>query len=89
MVFRYRVGTHNDGKPKWKYLADDEDCLWEKECMRRSCQLLVRYQGKTKTKDGDLREKDINCDSVYMKNVIPKVGKVRTKTYLMHHRPRG
>ena len=88
LVFRYRVGADKSGKPKWAYIADDEDLLWEKEQMR-TCQLRVRYQGKTKTKDGDLRIKDVNCDSDYMKNVMPKVGKVRSQTYLVYHRPRG
>ena len=83
------MGVDKQGEPKWKYIAEDEEYLWEKERIRCTCQLLVCYQGKTKTMDGNLREKDINCDSVYMKNVMPKVGKVRTKTYLKHHRPRG
>ena len=88
LVFRHRVGTDKQGKPQWKYIADDEVILWKKDRMR-AFQLLVRYQGKTQKKDGDLREKDINCDSDYMKNVMPKVGKVRTQTYLVYHRPRG
>ena len=76
LVFRYRVGADKDGKPGWAYFANDEDVLWEKERMR-ACQLRVRYQGKTKNTDGNLRIEDVNCDSDYMNNVMPKVGKVR------------
>ena len=88
LVFRYSLGPDKNGKPKWAYFADDEDVLWEKERMR-ACQLRVRYQGKTKEKDGDPRVKDVNCDSDYMKNVMPKVGKVRKQTYSVYHRPHG
>ena len=59
LVFRYRTGVSKDGKPKWKYITDDDEYLWNKDCMR-----------------------SFNCDSDYMKSVMPKVEKVRTQNLL-------
>ena len=86
LVFRHRVGTNKDGSAKYKYIIDDDNYLWAMDRMR-ACELRVRYQGKTKTKDGDAIVRDVNCDSKYMDAVMPKVGKVRSQNLLITSSP--
>ena len=76
LVIRHYGPPGNDGKPKAKYIVADNHVLPTADCMRSGYTLMVRYQGETKTKDGDLHEVDINCNSDYMSEVMPKVGKV-------------
>ena len=81
LVFPHRVGTNKDGSAKYKCIMDNDDYLWAMDRMR-ACELRVRYQGKTKTKEGDAIVRDVSCDSKYMDRVMPKVGKVRSQNLL-------
>ena len=83
LVFRYYV-TGKDGKKKPKYITDEDDILPHADRMRGRYTLMVRYQGKTKKCDGDAITKDVSCNSEYMADVMPKVGKVRDLPYFMN-----
>jgi len=41
----------------------------------RGYTLVVKYKGKKSGQEGDKREVDVSCDSTFMKEVMPEVGK--------------
>ena len=42
---------------------------------------MVKYKGKKAGQEGDKREVDISCDSTFMKEVMPEVGKAIREAY--------
>jgi len=42
---------------------------------------MVKYKGKKADQEGDKREVDVSCDSTFMKEVMPGVGKAIHAAY--------
>ena len=65
-----------NGKQKTKYLRDDTALL--PDLSLGGYTLVAMYQGG---KEGDTREVDVNCDSSWMTETMPKVGEAIRKAY--------
>ena len=80
LVFRYYVQAKN-GKRAPKYIIDDDEHLPSVDHLQLGYTLMVRYLGKNKKRDGDERMMDVSCDSEYMDDVMPEVGKAIREAY--------
>ena len=82
LVFCHYKHIGKDATKKAVYITDDDELLPGKVQMETGgYTLMVRYKGLKmkkgkKAKKGDSRMEDVSCDSDYMMDVMPKVGRV-------------
>ena len=76
VVFRFYVPGWKNEKRKTKYIMDESNILPSANRMKGRYTLVVWYQGKSKTKDGDTRMDDVTCNSEYRANFMPRIGAV-------------
>ena len=68
--------TGSGDKRKVKYIFKDEQAIPTQDLLTTGGYTLM-----VKSKAGNRREGDVSCDSTFMENVMPKVGKKNCETY--------
>ena len=84
LVIRYRVPGREEGSHKNKYIEDDDDLIPYGDSLDAGdYTLMVKYRGKNARLgiEGEKREVDVSCDSRFMTEVMPKVGKAIRDAY--------
>lgn len=79
VVLKYYIPGSKEGERTAKYI-DDDDTVLDSDLLNGTT-LMVRYNGPQNGQPGDKREVDVSCDSKFMKNTMPEVGKAIREAY--------